>query len=127
MSFGRARAVVRRNIALVGDASCTFDGIAGQGLSLAFQQAIHLATAFATEDLAGYESAHARITQTAVRMTRLLLLMDRSVWFRHKVLRLFASKPGLFSKMIAIHTGSFTRDSFGAKDVFHLGWRVLWA
>ena len=39
MSFRRARAVVRSNVALVGDAGCTVDAISGQGLSLAFQQA----------------------------------------------------------------------------------------
>ena len=48
--LGRARAVVRRNVALVGDASCAIDGIAGKGLSLAFQQALALGAAFAPEN-----------------------------------------------------------------------------
>jgi choline dehydrogenase-like flavoprotein len=48
---------------------------------------------------------HRRATATAVRMTRLLLLMERSAWIRGKTLRLFASQPALFSKMMSIHTG----------------------
>ncbi len=105
-SLGRARSVARGNVALVGDASCTLDGIAGQGLSLALQEAEPLAEAFARDDLAFYEAAHRRITRIPARMTQLLLWMDANVWLRRKVLRLFASKPAVFSKVLAIHTGA---------------------
>jgi flavin-dependent dehydrogenase len=126
-SLGRALAAVRGNVALVGDASCTVDGIAGQGLSLAFQQALALGEAFAREDLGYYESAHQRITRPPMRMTRLLLAMDASSMLRRKVLRLFAARPALFSKMISIHTGESAPDSLNAPAVLNLGWRVLWA
>ncbi|MGH9770322.1 MAG: FAD-dependent oxidoreductase [Candidatus Acidiferrales bacterium] len=126
-ALGRAHAVVRGNVALVGDASRTIDGIAGQGLSLAFQEAVHLGEALAYGDLASYESAHRRITRTATRMTQLLLLMDQSTWTRRKALRLFASQPMLFSKMISIHTGEQSPESLGAWEILDLGRRVLWA
>ncbi len=126
-ALGKSRAVVRGNVALVGDASLTIDGIAGQGLSLAFQEAVHLGEALARGDLASYESAHRRITRMATRMTRLLLLMDQSTWIRRKALRLFSSQPMLFSKMISIHTGERSRESLGAWEIFDLGRRVLWA
>jgi menaquinone-9 beta-reductase len=67
----QARAVTRDNAALVGDASCAIDGIACQGLSLAFQQAPALGEALARNELAHYETAHRRITSVPVRMTRL--------------------------------------------------------
>jgi menaquinone-9 beta-reductase len=124
-SLGRARAATRRNIALVGDASCTVDGVSGQGLSLAFQQALALADALAREDLASYESAHRRITGKAMRMAQLMLLMNRSAWIRRKALRLFAEQPGLFSKIIAIHMGEPTAEGLNASVVFDLGWQVL--
>jgi len=123
----RARAVARKNVALVGDASCTVDGIAGLGLSLALQQAGHLAEALVRGDLARYEAAHRRITQVAVGMTRLLLLLDKSTWLRRKTLRLFASKPALFSQLISIHTGQPMPEAFNAREIFDLGWRILWA
>ena len=102
MALKRVKAVTRRNVALVGDASCTVDGISGQGLSLAFQQAIHFADALARNELGCYRSAHSRIFQSSVPMTRLLLSTDRSVWLRRKALRLFSGNPGLFSKLISI-------------------------
>ena len=126
-SLGRARAVVRGNVALVGDASCMVDAVSGQGLSLAFQQSLHLADALAREDLVRYEAAHRRITRNAMRMTRLLLLMNASDILRRKVLRLFAARPALFAKMISIHTGSSESDALDAAQIANLGWRVLFA
>jgi flavin-dependent dehydrogenase len=112
-------------VALVGDASFTVDGIAGFGLSLAFEQAIHLADALARKDLACYQTAHREISKAPWRMTRLLLLMDQSVWLRRKVLRLFDLKPALFSKMMSAHMAENAQDGLKAKDMIGLGWQVL--
>jgi flavin-dependent dehydrogenase len=126
-ALGRARAATCRNVALVGDASCAIDGIAGQGLSLAFQEAVCLSEALACNNLSAYENAHRRITTMAVRMTRLLLLMERSTLIRSKSLRLFEAQPGLFSKMMSIHTGESSAESLRAREMVNLGWRVLFA
>lgn len=125
-SLGRARRVVRRNVALVGDASCTVDGVGGQGLSLAFQQAVVLAESIAAEDLARYEAAHRRIVTMPMRLTSLLLLMNASSLLRRKVLRLFVANPSLFAKLVSVHTGPSAAD-VRARDVVNLGWRALWA
>ena len=124
-ALGRARRVVRGNVALVGDASCSIDGIAGQGLSLAFQEAIALGDALSRGDLRCYERAHRKIVKVAVAMTRLLLLMDRSLWIRHKTLRLFATQPAFYSKMMSIHTGDATSDPLRVREIVNLGLRVL--
>ena len=125
--LSRARVVARRNIALVGDASCSVDGIAGQGLSLAFQQALHLADALVAGDLAPYVSAHRRIVRTPVRVTRLLLAMNASVTLRRKVFRVFAARPALFARMIAAHTGKSSTSAVESFGLLRLGWRVMWA
>ena len=124
--LSKARAVVKGNTALVGDASCTVDGIAGQGLSLAFRQALHLAEALARGDLAHYAARHSRTARTPILTTRLLLAMNRSSGLRSKVLRLMAEKPALFAKMISIHTGE-SPEAFHAADMLRLGWQVMWA
>lgn len=125
-SLGRLPKVTKGRVALVGDASCTIDGIAGQGLCLAFQQAGALAEALAREDLSLYEAAHREISRIPVRMTRLLLLMDRSAGVRRKVLRFFARRPAFFSRMVAAHT-SDAGPALAASEILELGWRVLWA
>ena len=120
-----ARKAVSGRVALVGDASCSVDGIAGHGLSLGLQDALYLAEALALGDLRFYESAHRKIASLPERMTRLLLVMDRSSWIRRKTLRLFENKPELFSRIITIHTGDPADAVFDAKDIVHLGWQVL--
>ncbi|HXZ13224.1 MAG TPA: NAD(P)/FAD-dependent oxidoreductase [Candidatus Sulfotelmatobacter sp.] len=124
-SLLRPRAVCRGRLALVGDASCAVDGIAGQGMSLALQQALALAGALAGGNLNQYQAAHREICRIPVRLTRLLLAMDRSAWIRRKVLSLFAAMPPLFAKAIALHTNEPGRELFAAKDFFHLGWSFL--
>ena len=126
LAFRRARGVVRGNVALVGDAGCTVDAVSGQGVSLAFQQAIFLGHALASGDLASYQKAHGDLTLTAMRMTCLLLVMNSSVWLRRKVIRLFARRPNVFAKMLATHTQP-SPEPLRATEIANLTWRVLWA
>jgi menaquinone-9 beta-reductase len=111
--LSRARAVLRGNVALVGDASCAIDGISGHGLSLAFQEGIALADALAREKTAEYVKSHARITKVPVRMTRLLLVMDASATLRRSVLRCLARTPTLFARLISLHAGCATVQAYG--------------
>jgi flavin-dependent dehydrogenase len=120
------RAVTRGRVALVGDASGTVDAVTGHGLSLAFQQAIALAEAMKEGDLGLYEQAHRHITAVPILMTRLMLLMAGSEWIRSRTIRLFQKSPGLFSRMLAIHSGTSPLSSVGAAEIAGFGWKFLW-
>jgi flavin-dependent dehydrogenase len=117
--------VAHENVALVGDASFSVDGITGQGMSLAFQQALCLGDALASEDLAPYRLAHRRFMHGPVRMARLLLLLDRQAWLRRKALRMFAANPKLFARMISSHANCPKPAPIRASEMFDLGWQVL--
>lgn len=121
----KPRRVTREHVALIGDASCTVDGVAGQGLSLTFQQAGYLADAMIKNDLATYESAHRKISALAMRMTRLLLLMNQSSALRRSVLKIFARRPGLFSKIVCIHATCASRSALTRAEIFDLGRQLL--
>ncbi len=123
--LSKARRVTGKNVALVGDASFSVDGLAGLGMSLAFLQAGQLGEALARNDLSYYAAAHRRITKGPARITRLLLQLDRSAWLRRKTIRLFASNPGLFSKAISIHTSGIESDQLKVREVFGFGWQIL--
>jgi len=118
-------AVTRGRAALVGDASGTVDAVTGHGLSLSFQQASALAESMQQGDLSHYESAHKKIRTVAVTMTRLMLLMDRSDWIRRRTIRVFEKTPGLFTKMLAIHTQKMPLSSVGVADIADFGWKFL--
>src|SRR5262249_48213580 len=57
-SSRKLKMVYRGNIALVGDASGSVDAITGEGMSLAFRQAIALAEALEHNNLASYQAEH---------------------------------------------------------------------
>jgi flavin-dependent dehydrogenase len=126
-SLMRLSAVTRDRVALVGDASGTVDALTGHGLSLAFQQALHLAEALKRGDLRPYEIAHRTISAMPAMMTRLMLIMDGNQWIRRRTLRLFQSKPELFSRLLSIHTGAVPVSSFGVTEMADFGWNFLWA
>jgi len=124
-SLTRLSAVTRDRVALVGDASGTVDALTGHGLSLGFQQAMHLAQALRRGDLRSYEIAHRKISAMPALMTRLMLLMDGNNWIRRRTLRLFQSKPELFSRLLSIHTGAAPVSSFGLAEMAGFGWNFL--
>jgi flavin-dependent dehydrogenase len=119
------RSVAHGNVALVGDASFSVDGITGQGMSLAFQQALRLGEALAADDLAPYRVAHRKFIHGPTHMAQLLLLLDRQTWLRRKALRMFATNPKLFARMISWHANCPKPAPIRASEMFDLGWQVL--
>jgi flavin-dependent dehydrogenase len=118
-------AVTQGRVALVGDASGTVDAVTGHGLSLSFQQAIPLAEAMRLDDLAHYRHAHKNIATVPIAMSRLMLLMSGSDWIRRRTIRLFQETPGLFSKLLAIHTETMPLSSVGMAELAGFGWKFL--
>ncbi len=99
------RRVTRGTAALIGEASGAVDAITGEGMSLAFRQALALAPALARADMSAYEAAHRRIARLPHVMARLLLFMGRHPTVRRSTLRLLAHHPAIFDKLLAAHVG----------------------
>ncbi len=99
------RSVARGPFALIGDASGSVDTLTGEGLGLAFRQALFLADALAKEDLSLYSDAHRQCARMATLMSRLLLILVRHETLRRKLLRAFERTPRLFSSLLEAHVG----------------------
>jgi menaquinone-9 beta-reductase len=123
----KLRRVQRGSVALVGEASGSVDAVTGEGLSLAFQQALALAEAMKGGDLAHYEKAHRRIMRLPNLMSGLMLNMDKHPGFRRRVFRTFASEPTMFTRLLALHTGDISPLQFGLHDTLSLAWRLATA
>jgi flavin-dependent dehydrogenase len=93
------------NVALIGDASGSVDAITGEGLALAFRQALLLADSIAADRLDLYESRHPALLALPQRMARLLLLLDRCPRLRTRTLHAFSTRPSLFRSLLAVHVG----------------------
>lgn len=118
-------AVHKRNIALIGEASGSVDAVTGEGLSMAFRQAIVLADALRGGDLRQYEAAHRGIARMPRVMSSLMLAMDSHPAFRRRVFNALTAEPASFGKMLAVHTGSLSAGDFGVRRGLTLGWRLL--
>ena len=116
--------VQRRNVALVGDASGGVDAITGEGLRLAFQQALVLGDSIVASDLRQYERVHRELARRPTLMGNLMLWLGRNPRIRGRVIRALESKPDLFARLLATHVGhgtSLELLSIGAV----LGWQLL--
>ena len=99
----RTRAVTRGNLALVGDAAGYLDAITGEGMALAFHQAIDLADCIAAGDLAPYPGMQHRQRRVPDLFTEATLAMSRHPGLRVRALGALASEPRLFDRILAVH------------------------
>jgi len=117
--------VVRENVALLGDASGSADAITGEGLAMAFRQALLLAASIEGGSLDAYAGGHAKTLRIPQSMARSLLLMDRWPALRGKVLRVLAREPLLFEKLLRVHMGEDSLHRFLLQHAPRLGCRML--
>jgi len=120
----RLRHVARGNVALIGDASGGVDAITGDGLRLSFRQAAALANAIEAGDLRVYARAHRDLQRRPSRMGRLLVELGRRNGIRARVMRAMGRQPGLFEKLLAIHTGRTSSLQVLAASA-QLGWQFI--
>ncbi len=119
----RLRSVIAQGVALIGEASGAVDAITGEGMTLAFRQAIHLADAIASENPREYAVAHRRIGRLPNLLGGAMLLMDRSATVRNRALKVFCANPAMFAHLLAIHLGESSPFDIGA--FADLGWQLL--
>lgn len=122
----KLRSVSRRSIALIGDASGTIDAITGEGLCLAFSQAMVLADCLDKGDLSHYEREHRKIAMRPLLMARLMLLLDRRPRIQRRTLQAFRERPYIFRRLLALHVGVLSPLHL-AVDGLSLGWGLLTA
>jgi flavin-dependent dehydrogenase len=101
----RLRRIYRGRTVLIGDASGSVDAITGEGMSLAFRQALELADALVADDLEQYQTAHRRMARRPACMAQLMLMLDRFPLLRPQVLRTFEAQPVIFEHLLAMHVG----------------------
>jgi flavin-dependent dehydrogenase len=118
--------VSRGNVALIGDASGTVDAITGEGLCLAFSQAMVLAECMESGDLERYEREHRRLALRPRLMARLMLLLDQRPRLQRRTLRTLSERQHIFQRLLELHVGILSPLHL-AVDGLTLGWGLLTA
>jgi flavin-dependent dehydrogenase len=101
----RLRRVYHGHTALVGDASGSVDAITGEGLCLAFRQAVLLGDCLASGNLARYQSGHRALRHRPALMARMMLFMAKHGRVRRRTMQVFQSTPRSFANLLAMHVG----------------------
>ncbi|REJ81506.1 MAG: FAD-dependent monooxygenase [Acidobacteria bacterium] len=101
----RVRAVVDRNLLLVGDASGYLDAITGEGMALGFADALAVAEALDRGRPALYARLHRRRRRVPLLLMHAALQLSRRPRLRRGALRLLAARPGIFARLLALHVG----------------------
>jgi flavin-dependent dehydrogenase len=122
----KLKRVSRGNVALIGDASGTVDAITGEGLCLAFSQAMVLADCLRAGDLARYEHEHCRLALRPLLMARLMLTLDGRPRLQRRTLQVFQKRPDVFRRLLALQVGVLSPLNL-ALDGLTLGWGLLTA
>lgn len=122
----KLKRVCRGKVALIGDASGTVDAITGEGLGLAFSQAVALANSFTSGNLTSYQAEHRRLAVRPLLMARLMLALDGRPRFQQRTLQVFRERPEVFRRLLALHVGSLSPIHL-ALDGLTLGWGLLTA
>lgn len=122
----RLKSVWRGNVALIGDAAGTVDAITGEGLGLAFSQAVALAECLEAGNLAPYQQTHDRLVLRPLLMARLMLALDGRPRLQDRTLQAFLKRPQIFRHLLALHLGSLPPRKL-VWDGLTLGWGLLTA
>jgi menaquinone-9 beta-reductase len=118
--------VWRDNLALIGDASGTVDAITGEGLGLAFSQAVVLARCLESGDLSRYQAEHRKLARLPRCMARFMLTLDRRPWLQHRTLQVLQNRPRVFQRFLELHVGALP-PLHVVRDGLTLGWGLLTA
>jgi menaquinone-9 beta-reductase len=120
----RLRQVYRERTVLIGDASGSVDAITGEGLCLAFRQAILLSESFAAASLKLYQAKHRKLARRPAAMSCLMLTLDGRDLFRQRVMQALANQPRTFARMLALHVGDAPPLALAGIGL-SLGWDLL--
>lgn len=111
----RTSGVIRPGLALIGDASGYLDAITGEGLSLAFEQAVVLGEIVGPAlrkdaperfwALQRYASSHAAITRPYHQVTHLALMLRNFPALTDRIVRMFSQNPQHFQHFLSANMG----------------------
>ncbi len=121
----RVREVSRGHLALVGDAAGYRDAITGEGLALAFEQALALAACLADGSLRRYPRAVRRLTRRPYAFIALLLHAEARPAMRRRLLIALEEEPWIFERLVAIHNRAASPTSLGVTGAWTLVRRMI--
>jgi flavin-dependent dehydrogenase len=121
----RVRRAAAGRVALVGDAAGYLDAVTGEGLAIAFREALALAPALAAGDLARYARASAALRRRPEAITRLVLALARRPALRRRAVAALAADPAFFGHLLGALGAGRRLGELGGGAALRFGARLL--
>jgi flavin-dependent dehydrogenase len=123
----RARRAWRANVVLVGDAAGFFDGISGEGMSMALVSARACATAIdahlrggGSEPFRTYDRERRAMVRNSNLLARVSLVLGSNPRLAHAAVQNLQRHPSTFAKLTAINSGDAPLRSLRPRDLLAL-------
>jgi flavin-dependent dehydrogenase len=119
--------VTRGSVALIGEAAGSIDAVTGEGLALAFKQALALGKALPQDDLALYEQKNRQVRRTPFAMSQFMVFLGRHPRLQGRIVQACERDNSLFSHLMGVHLG--TRSTFNVSPMCltRFGWNMVTA
>lgn len=117
--------VTRGRVALIGEAAASIDAITGEGLTLAFQQALALGDSLARGNPDLYEEKTRQIFRRPLTMSRLMVFLGRHPRLLERILRASGSDASLFAHFAGVHLGGRPLLGVAPGTVVAFGWNFV--
>jgi len=119
--------VTRGSIALIGEAAGSIDAITGEGLALAFKQALALGETLPQGDLKLYEQKNRQIRRTPFAMSQFMVFLGRHPRLQSRIIQACSQDNSLFAHLMAVHLGTRSPLSVSPATLTSFGWNMVTA
>jgi flavin-dependent dehydrogenase len=119
--------VTRGSVALIGEAAGSIDAVTGEGLALAFKQALALAEALSQSDLEIYERRNREIRRMPFAMSQIMVYLGRHPGLQSRIIQACERDNSLFSHLMAVHIGMRSPLRISPVSLTSFGWNMVTA
>ncbi len=117
--------VTRGSVVLIGEAAGSIDAITGEGLTLAFQQALALGESLPREDPGLYERSSRQIRRIPLRISQLMVFLGRHPHLLNRILRASQTDSSFFAHFVAVHLGTRPLLAVSPATLAGFGWNFV--
>ena len=119
--------VTRGSVALIGEAAGSIDAVTGEGLALAFKQALALGESLPYEDLELYEKKNRQIRRMPFMMSQLMVYLGRHPQLQSRIIEACETDASFFSHLMAVHLGMRSPFRVSPASLTTFGWNFVTA
>lgn len=119
--------VTNGSVVLVGEAAGSIDAVTGEGMALAFQQALALAEALPYGDAERYEARNRQIRRIPFLMSQVMVYLGRHPRLQARVIRASECDAAFFSHLMGVHLGMRSPLKVSPASLTTFGWNFVTA